>query len=459
MPQAATDIAPNAAPAPEISGPIAAFATGTPWAAMPATARHIVRLSLLDWFAVAAAGREEPVSRIVREMAAHDGGTPEASVIGLAGRLPARTAALVNGATSHALDYDDTHFVYIGHPSVAVLPAALAIAERTGAGGPEFMAAALIGVETACRVGDWLGRRHYDLGFHQTATSGAFGAAMAAARLLGLDAARARQALGIAATRASGLKSQFATMGKPFNAGIAASNGVEAALLAAAGFASRDDGLECAQGFAETHGGEMGDPSRALDGLGTRFVFETVMHKFHACCHGIHAALEALGEARDGHGLAPGNIAAVTITVHPSWLRVCDIAEPATGLEAKFSYRLTAAMALAGHDTASLSTYTDDVCRDPELVRLRDRVTVLADASLPDTAAAVRIARPDGTRVEARHDLDRPMPAQIRERRVRTKAASLLGHDRSDALWQQVEVLENANTDVDWPSLFEAAQS
>ena len=236
---------------------IAAFACGT--RAPPASALAVLKLSLLDWSAVSLAGKDEPVSSIVRAMVQDEAGRGEASIIGLAGLYPARAAALANGTISHALDYDDTHFSYVGHPSVVIFPAALAVAEKTGASGEAFMAAALIGMEAACRIGAWLGTGHYQHGFHQTATSGAFGATVAAGRLLGLDEERMRHALGIVATRASGLKSQFGTMGKPFNAGIAASNGVEAALLAKAGFVSRPDGLECAQGFAETHAAEGKD--------------------------------------------------------------------------------------------------------------------------------------------------------------------------------------------------------
>ncbi len=99
---------------------------------MPESARAIARLSVIDWIAVAIAGRDEPVSQIVRQMLLDEGGAPQASVIGSQVKLSARAAALGNGATSHALDYDDTHFVYLGHPSVAVIPAALALAEKIG---------------------------------------------------------------------------------------------------------------------------------------------------------------------------------------------------------------------------------------------------------------------------------------------------------------------------------------
>jgi len=417
---------------------IVRFVVDTPSHALPESARHIARLSLLDWIAVTVAGSNEPVSRIVRQMAVDDGGTPDATIVGDKTRLPARTAAIVNGTASHALDYDDTNFVYLGHPSVAVIPAALAIAEKTGATEATFIDAALIGMEVASRIGAWLGRSHYEAGFHQTATSGAFGATMAVVRLLGLGQEQARHALGLASTRASGLKSQFGTMGKPFHAGMAASNGVEVATLAAAGFVSNPEGLTCSQGFADAHGGQQDDHANVLQGLGEKFLFESVQHKFHACCHGTHAAMEALGQARDDHQLDPSDVDKVTITVHPRWLGVCNIASPATGLEAKFSFRLTAAMALAGVDTSALSAFSAANCTNPALLALRDRVSVRTDAGLSDTAAQVQINRHAGETILAEHDLAAPMTRSERETRVRDKAASLLGRDTAERLWDEI---------------------
>ena len=255
----------------------------------------MMRLSLFDWAAGAIPGRDEPVARIVRDMVLAEAGAGVATVIG-GGRAPARGAALAGGTASHALDYDDTHFDHIGHPSVAVIPAALAVAEQTGVDGAAFLEACLVGAELSIRLGVWLGRAHYQPGFHQTATAGAFGATAAAGRLLRLSADRMAHGLGLAATRAAGLKSQFGTMGKPFNAGIAAATGVEAALLAHAGFVSNPEALETEQGFGPTHAGEAN--AVALDGLGRSWRFETVSHKFHACCHGTHAAIEAIGALR-----------------------------------------------------------------------------------------------------------------------------------------------------------------
>ena len=358
------------------------------------SARAVMELSIADWFAVSIAGQNEPVSEIVRSMVLAEGGAEEASIFGGSVRLPARAAAFANGATAHALDYDDTHFAYIGHPSAAVLPAAFAIAEKTGASGAATLEAATLGVETACRIGAWLGLEHYHHGFHQTATAGTFGATVAACRLMGLNIDETEHALGVAASLASGVKAQFGTMGKPMHAGLAAQNGVKAATLAASGFISCTDALERSQGFALTHAAKMHES--ALDGLGEEYLFETVQHKFHACCHGLHAALEALAEARDEHNVAPQDVAEVTVTIHPQYLDVCNIWEPATGLEAKFSYRLTTALCLYGYKTASLDTYTDEICREPALVALRNRVKVATDDSMTSTAARVDVTAGNG---------------------------------------------------------------
>lgn len=398
----------------------------------PDATRHMVRLSLLDWAAVGLAGCREPVARITRAMALDEAGAAQAHLFG-GGRAPARAAALVNGATSHALDYDDTHFAHIGHPSVAVIPAALAVAEREGAGGAELQLAALLGIETSIRVGIWLGRDHYQTGFHQTGTAGAFGAAAAAARLMGLDAAGIAAALGLVATRASGLKSQFGTMGKPYNAGIAAANGVEAATLVARGFVPDPQGLEAAQGFGATHAGQA-DPA-ALNGVGRDWLFDGISHKFHACCHGLHATLEALAGMNRP---AAEEVAEIRIATHPRWMSVCNQSDPETGLGAKFSYRMVAAMALLGHDTAALESYSDALCADPQLRAMRARVAVAQDGELSETQARVRIVQKDGTLHEAFHDLDAPMAPERREARLKAKAAALVGQARSEALWNMV---------------------
>lgn len=396
--------------------------------------RSFVTLSLFDWATVGIAGSEEPVARAARSMALETAASDQGAMLFGGGRAGAAAAALVNGATSHALDYDDTHFGHIGHPSVAVIPAALAAAETAQAKPAEFLSAVAVGLETACRIGAWLGRSHYEAGFHQTGTSGAFGATAAAARIFGLDAPAMAEALCLTATRAAGLKSQFGTMGKPLNAGFAAEVGVTSALLARAGASSAPEAIEGVQGFGPTHAGSA--EAEALDALGTDWVFPRISYKFHACCHGLHAMLEAARDLRAG-GLAPDDIESIAIATHPRWLAVCNQPQPATGLQAKFSYRLTAAMMLAGVDTASLEVYSDATCARDDLCTLRDRVTVQPDDTLSDSEAWVTV-RARGETLKAHHDiLADADPAGI-EPRLRAKAETLLGREAAGDLWAAI---------------------
>lgn len=405
------------AAAADITGDLLSLAA----APAPDVARAVMRLSLLDWAGCALAGRNEAVARLLRaQVADAAGGSGAVTVIG-GGRAAPAQAALVGGATSHALDYDDTHFAHIGHPSVAVLPAALAVAEARGRDLDAMCDAALRGAEASVRAGLWLGRGHYQQGFHQTATAGSFGAALAAGLLMGLGAERLRTALGLASTLASGLKNQFGTMGKPLNAGLAARAGVEAAQWAAAGMSSADDGLAGPQGFGETHHGAAAAVPPAPGG---GWWIERVSHKFHACCHGLHAAIEALNTLR---GPDPDAVARVIIATHPRWLRVCNIVAPRSGLECKFSYTQVAAMSLTGRDTAAVGSFDDACAADPVLTALRARVEVVGDDTLAETQARVVVHGRDGAQRTARHDIAEPLPLDDRQARVEAKCAALTG--------------------------------
>ncbi len=409
---------------------IAEFASGP--ISTTQQARIVTSLSALDWVAVGRAGADEPVSRAVREMVLEEGGASQAALFG-GDRAPLRGATLVNGTVSHALDYDDTHFAHIGHPSVAVFPAALAIGEWGDHPLVDVLEAALVGMEISIRVGLWLGRGHYQAGFHQTATSGAFGAAVSAGRLLGFDAGQMKKVIGLTATRASGLKAQFGTMGKPYNAGVAASAGLETALLVHRGFEPNPDALEGTYGFGATHQGAA-ENDAALDRLGEAWLFESVSHKFHACCHGLHAALEAARQL----DIAEPEVAEIKVQTHPRWMSVCNQTSPDTGLGAKFSYRTVIAMLALGYDTALPESYSAEVCADPRLISLRERITVEADESLSETQARLSILRRDGVRREASHDLLAPMSLSDREDRVREKAGKLIGADEADSIWSML---------------------
>ncbi|MCX7645111.1 MAG: MmgE/PrpD family protein [Rhodobacteraceae bacterium] len=406
-----------------------------PAAELPHGALALARLSLLDWMACGLAGAGEPVAQRLRRLAEEEGGRGAASVIG-GGLAPPRMAALANGAASHALDYDDTHFAHVGHLSVAIYPAALAAGEETGADLDAVVAAFLVGAEAAIRVGLVLGAAHYNLGFHQTATAGAFGATLAAGRLRGLSDAELRAALGLCATRASGLKSQFGTMGKPFNAGIAAANGVEAARLAQLGMTSADDGLMGPQGFVATHSPEPHPGAGSAPPWRERFLFEDNRYKLHACCHGTHAMIEALRAARSAQGLTLDAIAGFTLRTNPRWLRVCDIRRPRTGLEVKFSYAWLAGMALRGDRTDDAATYTDALAADPALADFAARVDVAGDERLTDTQAEGEIALHSGGRIRVSHDLAAAIPLDVLADRLRAKAEAMLG-ERASVLWER----------------------
>ncbi len=413
------------APGMQIEDQLARFATAN---ILDDQARRIMRLSIFDWTVCALAGQTEPVAEILLRKGRFEGGLEQATVTGGA-KLPAARAALINGATSHALDYDDTHFDHIGHTSVAVVPAALATAQAQGRTMAEFVDAALIGSEAAVRVGTWLGRDHYQVGFHQTATSGAFGAALASLRLMDAPRDRIVAGLGLATTRAAGLKSQFGTMGKPLNAGLAAEAGVEAALWAVAGLTSADHGLGGPLGFGATHHGHAN--AAALDGLGDEWRMKSVSYKYHACCHGLHAMLEALGSLQ----LDPAKVAQVQIATHPRWMSVCNKPAPQTGLEAKFSYAQTAAMTLAGVDTGAIQSFSDDIATHSALTVLRQRVQVVEDDTLTEMQARVVVTMVDGGERQAVHDLAAPMPVQELKRKLRHKGRALVGADHADRLW------------------------
>jgi 2-methylcitrate dehydratase PrpD len=232
---------------------------------IPKDVMHLGKRSVLDGIGLAFAGAASETGHIARRYlsslscAAAEGST----VIGSEMRVAARFAAFANGLAIHADDYDDTQLavakdrVYglLTHPTAPALPPALALAERRGASGRDFLTAYQIGVEVECKVAEAILPRHYQHGFHSTATCGAIGAAAAASRMLGLDRESTRRALSIGASQAGGLRENFGTMTKPFHAGRAAESGVVAAELAALGFTASPIALEADRGFFRAAGG------------------------------------------------------------------------------------------------------------------------------------------------------------------------------------------------------------
>jgi 2-methylcitrate dehydratase PrpD len=404
---------------------------------IPEEACRAAHHCLLDFFGVALAGSSEPLTDIlVAEVVRGEAGT-EAGIVGRPERATRLTAALVNGAAAHALDFDDTHATMAGHPSVPVLSALLALAETEAADGRALLAALVAGVELECRLGALLGGWHYAAGFHATGTVGTFGAAAACAHLLALDQDGWLHALGLAGTQAAGLKSGFGTMAKPLHAGRAASAGLLSALLARGGFTAQPAILEVPQGFLATHAG--GEPSaEVLTRYAGRFLIRETLFKYHAACYLTHAAIEAAAQLRERHGLDPEKIRAVEVHVAPPLLDVCHIEKPTTGLEGKFSLRATTALSLLGEDTTDLATYSDAKMADPRLVALRDRVCVVPTQGIGPMQSRVRIEM-NGQHGEA--EADTGMPASdldVQGDRLRRKflalAAPVLGEGRAEEL-------------------------
>ncbi len=418
-------------------------------ARLPADVREAARRCVLDWMGVALAGASDPLIRILTGAAQDEGGYPACAMVAQHERVAPLQAALINGAAGHVLDYDDVNTGMTGHPTAAILPALLALAETRDASGAELIAAFVAGYETAARVGLLVAPGHYARGYHNTCTIGVIAAAAGCARLLRLDANAAARAIGIAATQASGLKSQFGTQCKPFHAGVAAQNGLRATLLAARGMESRIDMLECRGGFAATLSPDF-QPAAALADPQRYFIRDNLF-KYHAACYGTHSAVECIRNLRVSHAFAASAIRRAVVRVAQSADSMCNIQNPRTGLEAKFSLRFMAAAALLGMDTAGLDTYSEASCADAALVAMRDKVTVeLVREGWPQHTlkSEVIVETSDGRRLQAAYDASIPeTDIAAQGARLDAKfdklAGAVLGTARAQALKELLERLES----------------
>lgn len=413
--------------------------------------------ALLDWLGVTLAGSRDPLVDILVSDAIAEGETGTARLIGREECVTPSFAAMINGAASHALDFDDVNKRLHGHPTVPVMPALLAVAEQKAISGRAVLDAFIVGYEVECLIGEMMGLAHYDHGWHATATIGTFGAAAGCARLLGLDADKAAMALGIAATQAAGLKSMFGTMCKPLHAGKAATNGLMAARWAAKGFTSRADALECAQGFGLTQSTEF----RALPirpDADAPFAIEENLFKYHAACYLTHSSIEAARSLMGQHGFTAGDVDRVRTRVDAGHRRVCDIPEPTTGLEVKFSIRHCIAMALSGDDTGAMEIYSDALAIRPDLMALRRKVEVEDKTHESRHAAEIVIDLADGRSFVETFDIGVPADdLDAQEARLAAKferlAEPVIGRDRTA---QTVDLVMNLDDADDILALMDA---
>lgn len=406
-------------------------------------AKHV----MLDWLAVSIAGAGDPMVRMLAEEYAGPADAPCTLIAGGARARP-HDAALINGTAGHALDYDDVALRMVGHPTVPVAPAALALAQVGGASGRALLRALVIGHEVESRLGEMVGSSQYAQGFHPTGTIGTFGAAAACANLRGLDSEQTAHALGLAAAQAAGLKSMFGTMAKPLHAGKAAMNGLIAAQLAARGFTAADDAIECFQGFARTLASRTNAFAAPIE-TSRGFAIQSTLFKYHAACYLTHSAIEAIRQLRQDCGVDLDALESMTIMVAGSQRGVCDIASPQTGLNVKFSIQHLAALALDGADTADLGLYSLETALDARYSEAAKRTAMeVVPAEDPDAATIVLHTR-SGERFTRTANVAIPasdLPAQWMRlvAKARSIAEPVLGTERFRRFVDAVESLDRA---------------
>jgi 2-methylcitrate dehydratase PrpD len=342
------------------------------------------RWAIVDTVAVILAGADEPVTRIVAATIAEDGARPVADRLGAPLRTSMEAAALVNGVSGHALDYDDVNRSAIGHPSVVVFPAALAAAQGVEASGRRLVEAYAIGVEVMTKLGRAMGTAHYRTGWHATSTLGVLGAAMAAGKIFGLDAGGLEHALAIAASTASGSRQNFGTMTKPFHPGHAARCGVLAARLAQKGMTGDTTILEAPLGYFALFSYGRARTGGVGESLGRPYdvVSPGMNVKRYPCCYATHRAADAVLAMVREQDLRANEVESADVVVPRGGLAAVTRDRPRTGLEGKFSLPYVVAAAILDGRVA-LDTFTDDMVRRPEAQALLERVRPVEDPAIP----------------------------------------------------------------------------
>lgn len=357
---------------------------------VPEAALLPARNAFVDTIGVTLAGAVEPASRIVQKLAQLEGCVPRSSIFGTQIRTSVSWAALANGTSAHALDFDDMCFVSLAHPSAPLVTAAMAMAEELGASGKAMLEAYVVGFEVEAVLGRVMNPKHYQQGWHCTSTLGSIGAAAACARLLRLDAAPTANCIALAASQASGLKENFGTMSKPLHAGLAARNGILAAQLAQNGFTASERALDGPQGFLVAMASERSDLLEACASLGNRWeILETgITVKLYPSCAATHPALDAVLDLRREHQLTADQIQGVEVDVDSITPNLLIYERPKTGLEGKFSMNLCVAAALLD-GRVGLGTFEDDYVQSSQIQALMPRIALRVNPSLGKNAPAL----------------------------------------------------------------------
>ncbi len=383
---------------------LAEFIYNLDYKSIPKDAIAKAKLCLMDWAGVTVGGYINGINDMDSMINALSPffGPPQATLLTKKRKVDVINAALINGTASHFLDYDDVHMGMIGHPTVPVVPAALAVGEYYQTTGRRLIESIVAGIEAECRIGEAVNPEHYAAGWHATATLGCFGACAAVAKITGLDTDKIISALGIAGTQTFGLRQSFGTMCKPFHAGKAASNGIIAAILAKNGFTAPQQILEGEAGFGKVLSQKFDDGK--LDNFGHPFEIGGVVYKRYASCYLTHPTIRCMLEIRQRYQPVISNVGSVEVKTSSTAVTVAGNPEPHTGLEGKFSLRYCAALALM-KGSAVESDFTDKSVNEPDVRNLMSKVNVISEGSFLPTEAEIKIKMNDGSEIKERLEL------------------------------------------------------
>lgn len=391
-------------------------------AILPDDAFHIAKHCMLDWLSLVLASWREPGVVKLHRYLTETPTTGRSTLLGSGVMTSVMHAALLNGMAGHTLDFDDAHLPSRVHPSVPLWPAILAWCEHSKLSGENALAAFVAGIEVQSRLAQVMGESHYRLGWHNTATLGSFGATASVAVLRGLSHLELCNAFGIAASQSGGLRAAFGTSCKPLHAGRASANGIFAAGLAQSGFDAEPAIFDVPEGFQQVYADEVHLESAI--GNEDKWHYRDVVFKYHASCYGTQAPIEA---ALAVAGSRVDSVSSVCISVEPQYLTVCNISEPTTAAQARFSVSHMVALALEGADTASQNAFSNESLFDPKIVAWRKKIYVKGDSSLKRANASIELTNDDGSSNRIVVDASKPEPDIEKQlRRLKAKSIALL---------------------------------
>jgi 2-methylcitrate dehydratase PrpD len=448
---------------PDLTAYVADFVVNTRYENLPPEVIDLGKKSILDGFGLALAGsRAETAPICLRYLDTVCTGHGASTVIGTSRTTAPQLAALVNGISVHADDYDDTQLaaakdrVYglLVHPTVPVLPAAFALSERGSFSGKEFMLAYHLGVEVECKIAEAIAPRHYEDGFHSTGTCGPFGSAAACAKLMRLDASKTRMALGIAASESGGLRENFGTMTKPFQAGHASQSGLIAAQLSELGWTAAQNILEAQRGFFHAAGGSY-DPAAILHKLADPWTFSSpgISIKPYPSGSLSHPAMTELMRLIEKNDIRPEQVARVELGANHDMYQALLRHDPKTGLEAKFSMEFCIAVLLLERK-AGLPQFTDAVVNRADVRALIGKVKYYIDAEaeaagFDKMTSLLKITLTDGKVITGKATYGKGSPADpmsYQETADKFRGCAEYAHwpkSKTEAVITQVASLEN----------------